>query len=248
MYVHLSGDHNMEDPNQLVPLFYNYFKPNSVIDFGCGIGNFLHSFKTMGVTEVLGIDGPWSNNSLQMLQAQEMLLQNLSEPISVQKKYDLAISLEVAEHLEEMYADKIISDLTGFSNLVIFSAALPNQGGQNHLNEQWPDYWVKKFNAHGFVCYDAIRPLIWNNENIKFWYKQNIFIAVKETDTEKIENIHRNFPFLQGKENLVLPMIHPCQFDLKVKRIDRLVRMFKLKASFKEYKEEISKVFIKSYR
>lgn len=236
----------MEDPNELVPLFYNYFKPNSVLDFGCGIGNFLHSFKSNGVKEVLGIDGPWSNNSLQMLKSEEMILQNLSEAINVTKKYDLAISLEVAEHLEEAHADKIISDLTRFSDLVIFSAALPKQGGQDHLNEQWPSYWAEKFNAQGYVCFDAIRPIIWNNPKIKFWYRQNIFIAVKKTDTERISKIYQDFPFLQGRENIVLPMIHPKQFDLKTERIDRLVRMFKLKASFKEYKEEIRKVFVKS--
>lgn len=247
MYKHLSGDHNMQDPNELVPLFYKYFKPGSVLDLGCGIGNFLYSFKTAGVTDVLGIDGPWSKNSLQMLSPNELLLQNLSEPINVSKKYDLAMSLEVAEHLEEIHADKIIADLTRFSDLIIFSAALPDQGGQNHLNEKWPSYWVEKFNAHDFVCFDAIRPLIWNNENIKFWYRQNIFIAAKNSNLAQIENIHRSFPFLQGRENIVLPMIHPLQFDLKIKRIDRLVRMFKLKASFKEYKEEIKKVFVKPY-
>jgi SAM-dependent methyltransferase len=247
-YVHLSGDHNMEDPDVLVPLLYEYFKPSSVVDYGCGIGNFLSKFRDVGVKKVLGIDGEWSNNSLQMLKGNDLLLQSLTDEMKVKEQFDMAISFEVAEHIPKEYAEKVVKDLTGFSDLVIFSAALPDQGGQNHVNEQWPDYWAKLFNSHGYVCYDAIRPLIWNDERIKFWYRQNMFIAVKKTNTQLVDKVLSLFPFVKGRENIVLPLIHPLQLRLKVARIDRLVRMFKGKASFKEYKLEIMKVFSKKYR
>jgi hypothetical protein len=147
-----------------------------------------------------------------------------------------------------MYAEKVIADLTCFSDVVVFSAAIPNQGGQNHVNEQWPDYWVKLFNAKGYDCYDVIRPLIWNNNRVKFWYKQNMFVAIKAANHEQTEKLLNRFPEARSKKNIVLPLVHPQQFDVKIARINRLVKMFKGKASFQEYKTEIEKVFSKKYK
>jgi SAM-dependent methyltransferase len=246
-YVHLSGDHNMGDPDVIVPMLNEYFKPTSVLDYGCGIGNFMHKFKECGVSRVLGIDGEWANNNLQMLKGDDLLLQSLTDEIKLNERFDMAISFEVAEHIPKEYAEKVVRDLTRFSDLVIFSAAIPNQGGQNHVNEQWPSYWVKLFNSQGYVCYDPLRPLMWDNDNIRFWYRQNMFVAIKEADTKRIEQVQSLFPQVKGKENIVLPLVHPLQFQLKITRINRLVRMFKGKASFNEYKEEIMKVFSRKY-
>src|SRR6185312_1453015 len=100
VYVHVSVEHNMNDPDEIVPILFKYFNPASVLDFGCGIGNFLYKFKECGVKRVLGIDGEWSNNNLQMLKGNDLLLRNLTDDLDVTEKFDLATSFEVAEHLD----------------------------------------------------------------------------------------------------------------------------------------------------
>jgi hypothetical protein len=89
------------------------------------------------------------------------------------------ISLEVAEHLPESSAAGFIHSLTQHGDIIVFSAALPGQGGQNHINEQWKDYWISYFNAEGYKVFDLIRPLIWNNLLVDWWYKQNIMVFAK---------------------------------------------------------------------
>ena len=102
---------------------------------------------------------------------------DLKEEFNLNRKFDLAICLEVAEHLDKINADMLIASLTRHSDIIIFSAAVPHQGGQGHLNEQWIDYWEKKFSKYDFKFYDIVRPLIWNNLKVKWWYKQNMVVA-----------------------------------------------------------------------
>lgn len=248
VYLHLSEEHDDVDPEVIVPILYELFAPGSVADLGCGIGNFLHKFKECGAKKVLGIDGEWSNNKLQKLKGDDLLLKNLMEDLELNERFDLAISFEFAEHLYEKYAEKIIGDLTGMSDVVVFSAAIPGQGGQNHLNEQWPAFWVKLFNDKGYDCYDVIRPLIWNIPEVKFWYKQNMFVAVNSRNTTATERLLNRFPEAKQYKNVISPLVHPDLLETKITRINRLVRMLKGKASLREYKLEISKVFQKKYR
>jgi len=127
--------------------------------------------------------------------------------LTLNRKYDLAISLEVAEHLPEQFADLFVKTLILHSDIILFSAAIPGQGGQNHLNEQWPDYWIEKFSKHGYFFHDLIRPLIWNNKKVDYWYKQNTFLVTKKCSLKKIEHY-----------------IHPDLFGSKVEKLENLNR------------------------
>ena len=137
-YEHSEAMHNLESPSEIVPIISDLIKPKSVVDFGCGIGTFLHVFKNNNITEVLGLDGKWVNKDLlhKYISPSEFKEVNLEESVSLEKKYDLAISLEVAEHLSEKAAKIFVKNLVNAADKVIFSAAIPNQGGQNHINEQ----------------------------------------------------------------------------------------------------------------
>ena len=247
--MHDKRVHRMDDPNVIVPLLCKYFSPDSVIDFGCGTGNFLYKFKECGATKVLGIDGEWSKNELQMLKGDELLIKNLNDEIGVKDRFDLAVSLEVAEHIDKKYAEKIIKDLANFSDVIVFSAAVPNQWGQNHINEQWPDYWVKQFNAIGYDCYDVLRPVLWNNPNVSFWYKQNMFVAVNASNKKQIQKLLSNFPSVNDDNKNVVPsLVHPDHFGSKIKRINSLnhtIKLYKGKGSLREYAKEVVKMFKK---
>src|ERR1051326_3058645 len=89
-----------------------------------------------------------------------------------------AISLEVAEHLPEASAQGFVASLTRLAPVVLFSAAVPLQGGAEHVNEQWQEYWRSKFSELDYVACDAIRPVIWGNEDVFTYYQQNILVYV----------------------------------------------------------------------
>ena len=218
-YKHEKRFHNVNAANVIVPILMEMFDPTSVVDIGCGIGTFLKVFSQYNVKMVLGLDGKWVNR--------QMLLQNINESEFMEidlekfeplpKKYDLALCLEVAEHLSSDSADSFISSLTKCSDIIIFSAAVPDQGGQNHLNEQWPPYWKFLFEKNGYLMYDAIRSKIWADPTVDFWYKQNMFVFIKSSIADKI-NIDGKNP-----ENMMLHIIHPDVFQYKSKRLERIL-------------------------
>jgi hypothetical protein len=146
---------------------------------GCGIGTWLSACKELGATDVLGIDGAYLEPSLLMIDKNCFLPHDLTKPLNLQKRFDLAISLEVAEHLPESCADVFVATLCSLSDAVLFSAAVPGQGGTGHLNEQWPDYWGTRFRKKGFRMIDCIRTEIWEDDSVAPWYRQNTFLSLR---------------------------------------------------------------------
>ncbi|GAA0747862.1 class I SAM-dependent methyltransferase [Gaetbulibacter jejuensis] len=192
-YIHTEEIHNLSAPMEIVPKIIEIIKPNNVVDVGCGVGTFLYCFKQEGVKEVLGIDGEWVDRELlkKYLDENEFLIRNLEEEFELEKKYDLVVSLEVAEHISEKAADNFIKNLINAGEIILFSAAIPYQGGQNHINEQWLSYWENKFIEHDYVIHDILRPLFWNNAEIPVWYKQNMVVATPKKfqfDSETVYN------------------------------------------------------------
>jgi SAM-dependent methyltransferase len=187
-YVHHDSIHNFAAAEEMVPYFLSLLKPNSVVDVGCGTGTWLKVFSDNGISDFLGIDGNYVDRNKLKIKNTSFIEFDLEIFYSSQRKFDLAISLEVAEHLKEESASVFIKSLTNLSDVVIFSAAIPNQGGQNHLNEQEPFYWISKFEENGFQCFDILRPVFWENRKVDCWYRQNIFLFTKKgTLIEKIK-------------------------------------------------------------
>ena len=182
-YIHTSKVHNLTSPGIVVPMLIDLFDPKSVLDVGCGIGTWLHSFQQHGVNDIMGIDGDFVDRSLlkEYVEEKKFSPLDLSKAFNLDRKFDMVISLEVAEHLPERSADDFITSLCNHSDLVIFSAAIPGQGGQNHVNEQWMAYWIEKFEARHFKHYDIMRPLLWNEHKVDWWYKQNMMVFSTRT-------------------------------------------------------------------
>jgi hypothetical protein len=169
------------------------FKPKSVIDFGCGTGAWLHQFYMSGVDEILGLDG--SDDGHQLIPNDSFQLIDLSDYYVPHHKYDLAISLEVAEHLPEESADVFVKNVARSADNIFWSAAVPGQRGLDHINEQWPSYWIPKFKELGFYCNGDFRLQFWDDENIETWYRQNILLFSKhkpEWDGEVRDLVHPN--------------------------------------------------------
>lgn len=175
--IHL---HGLESSDRLASVIYDFVKPKSVIDVGCGTGNFLQSFQRLGVEDILGLDGNWVEPAIrkQFLRDEHFLATDLTSPQDIGRKFDIAICLEVAEHLQETAADPLVNFLTSLSDVVVFSAAIPRQPGHHHITCQWQSEWAIRFKALGFRTFDCFRPVIWNDNRIPYWYRQNIFMAL----------------------------------------------------------------------
>jgi SAM-dependent methyltransferase len=159
----------------------------SVLDAGCGAGAWLTVWKSHGA-EVLGLDGDYLKPGQLIIEPREFMAADLSAGFDLGRRFSLAQSLEVAEHLPSTSAAKFVESLCRHADLVLFSAAPPGQGGENHINEQPYDYWRKLFSEQGYDMYDPLRATMKGRADVKPWYRYNTFLYVKRTgDTSAID-------------------------------------------------------------
>jgi len=186
------------------------FRPQSVVDLGCGAGGWVATWLSHGITDVLGIDGDYVDKSAMVIPTSNFLALDLTLPVKLNRKFDLAVSLEVGEELPPESSDTLVESLIGLSPLVLFSAAVPHQEGRNHVNEQWPEYWVQRFRARGYAVADLLRSRLWNNDTVNYYYAQNILLFVRRDRLS-------DYPTLVGKvlEDALL-LVHPKNYLYKV--------------------------------
>lgn len=182
-YIHTEDVHNTKAAKVVVPLILDLVPLKSILDVGCGIGTWLKVFIDYGINDFLGVDGDYVNRNQLQIENTHFISHDLTTPLSLKREFDLVLSLEVAEHLPKNAANAFVESLVTHGKTILFSAAIPGQGGQNHLNEQWPEYWMAKFAKHGYFFHDVIRPLIWENSNVDYWYRQNIFLVNKKSNS-----------------------------------------------------------------
>ena len=191
----------------------------SAVDVGCGVGTWLAVLSDRGVDDIFGIDGDWVDRKLLEIPGDRFAAKDLTKPFDAARRFDLALSLEVAEHLPESAAGDFVESLTDLSDRVLFSAAIPFQGGTHHLNERWVEYWIDLFEARGFKAFDPVRHRIWHDDNIRLCYRQNVLLFVRGSAVESLN--------LGPADRAARPhsMVHP---DMYLKRIAkrRSVRQF----------------------
>lgn len=179
LYNHSELIHNFSAAREVLPFLATIIQFNSVVDFGCGLGTWLAVAKEIGVEKIVGVDGSYIDFTLLKIPRETFVEYDLRKEISLKEKFDLAICLEVAEHLPEDSADLLLKNISRHSDIVLFSAAIPGQGGQKHINEQWSEYWEEKFSSYGYLPYDILRREFWNNSKVEWWYRQNMVIYAK---------------------------------------------------------------------
>ncbi len=193
----------------IVPIVIDLVNPTSVVDVGCGVAAWLSVFEERGVKDIFGIDGDYVDRRLLHIPNDKFLVRELNAELQLPRRFDLSMSLEVGEHLEEKSASTFVSSLTSLAPVVLFSAAIPHQGGIHHLNEQWPDYWADRFEANGYVPVDCIRHRVWQNPKVRWWYAQNMLIFVSRDHLGK-------FPRLKAEaertKRFQLSIVHPAKY------------------------------------
>lgn len=200
---------SLDSAREVIPVITKFIQPQSVIDIGCGTGTWLSVWEEKaGIKDYLGVDGHYVNKEKLKIPVGKFEATDLERPFATGRKYDLVTSLEVAEHIRPQHASIFVSTLCSLGDVVLFSAAIPGQGGVLHYNEQYPPYWIELFSANGFDCYDCLRSLIWMNRKIDTCYRQNILFFVRSSEKEKYASITK----FTGP---VLSLVHPEHFEKK---------------------------------
>ena len=201
----------------IVPLLVHLVRPTSAVDVGCGTGAWLSVLREAGVEDILGIDGRYVDRSLLEIPRDRFLPRDLRLPFKIDRRFDLVVSLEVAEHLPAESADQFVDCLVGLGPAVLFSAAIPNQGGNNHINERWQTYWASLFEDRGYTCIDAIRPKVWDDERVVWWYRQNTFLFVSprllQGNAALQQELFGQFPWPRS-------IVHPRLLELEAQRLE----------------------------
>jgi SAM-dependent methyltransferase len=195
-YDHTLNIHDDEGPRYVFSSLVPGTLPSSVLDVGCGTGSWSRAALDAGVPDVVGIDGIEPSPAHLRIPQSCFMVRDLTKPVDLGRRFDLAICLEVAEHLELEHAETLIQTLARHSDCIVFSAAAPGQPGQHHVNCEPPSAWQKRFNDLGFFCDDEVRWRLWDETRLEPWYRQNMFIA-------------RNSPSRASHEPRIKTVIHP---------------------------------------
>jgi SAM-dependent methyltransferase len=195
---------------QIVPFLMGLFGPRRIVDVGCGAGAWLSAFMEHGADYVIGVDGAYVNRDLLAIPKTSFIAHDLTKPFTTDEKFDLAVSLEVGEHLPASSAQPYVDSLVNLAPIVLFSAAIPGQSGVAHINEQWPHYWADLFSKSGYVVVDALRPRYWHDESIEPWYRQNALFFVDNRETAILTQLEASSGNVAG----VCPsLVHPWLYQ-----------------------------------
>lgn len=225
----------------IVPILLKLLPIKSVCDVGCGAGTWLRVWAEHGIDDLMGFDGAYAADSLQ-IPRKSFTVVDLNQSLRSDRRFDLAVSVEVAEHLPRSRAESFVRDLTLLSPLVLFGAAIPLQGGTGHINEEWQDQWAVRFAKFGYMPCDVVRPRIWTNPRVEIWYKQNTILYADEATLRKLPELREPLQF-------PLSVVHPEMFAGSMS-LDRKRDLLKLLywALAKDARNALSRLRLHSYR
>ena len=184
---------------RIIPVLETILPMRSVIDVGCARGTWLREWQAQGVADVAGVDGDYVDRNRLQIDFRHFIVHDLAKPFNIGRQFDLAQSLEVAEHLPSTRGASFVSDLVALAPVVLFSAATPGQGGENHINEQTGAYWQTLFLRHDYLAIDCLRPILANDKRIATWYRYNLILYVRRDHLKQIDAFACQFQLGDGE-------------------------------------------------
>jgi SAM-dependent methyltransferase len=170
----------------VLPLINDLVRPRSVVDVGCGRGAWLGVWASLGLADIKGLDGDYVDRTKLAMAPTAFEAVDLTSLWPVPRRFDLAQSLEVAEHLAPEVGPQFVAQLCALSDVVMFSAAQPGQGGEMHYNERKPSYWAELFAGQGYAAFDCLRPVIRADKSIDPWYRFNTVVYANATGQARL--------------------------------------------------------------
>ncbi len=197
---------------------FSYWKPSSIVDVGCGRGTWLQAAHELGCTRLSGLDGHWNS-------AEKMVLPNISfQPVDLNlslklsgDRFDLSMSLEVAEHVTPQASENFVETLTAAADAVLFGAAYTGQPGTDHINTRPHSFWAGLFLKRGYVVFDIVRPKFWDDSTVQPWYRQNTFLYVRKTHPLFTSLTAANKTY--SESTAFLDCIHPWLYEFALAEI-----------------------------
>ena len=165
----------------VVPFVLRELSPASVLDVGCGAGAWLSEYRRLGQVDYLGIDGAYVQLSSLLIPPDHFQAMDITEAFNLGRRFDFVQCLEVGEHLPKASSLTLVQNLTRHGNRILFSAATPGQGGENHINEQTHEFWRFLFAGQGYKPFDLFRPTIKGMNAVESWYRRNMILYVANT-------------------------------------------------------------------
>jgi SAM-dependent methyltransferase len=207
----------------VVPVVVEALHPRSVVDVGCGTGAWLAEFRRSGVQDILGVDNHTPSGHLKIPEV-DFRRYDLRNALSLERRFDLAISLEVAEHLPPDCSEAFVRSLTRLAPLVLFSAAVPFQGGWGHTNERWQDSWRALFRASDFHAVDLIRHRLWSHAGVEAYYLQNCLLYAHSDALERLASDGLNPVGPDTSLDVIHPRLWSARTDPSVQSLGWTVR------------------------
>ena len=189
----------------VLPLVFDALgRPASVLDVGCGTAGWLAVASSLGVEDVLGVDGDYLPREQLRIPADRFSPNDLTRPLDIGRRFDLVMTLEVAEHIAVEHAATFVASLCRHADVVLFSAAFPGQGGNSHVNEQPPSYWAGLFSAQGFELFDVLRPTLWDDDRVMYYYRQNVLLFARGDAARRLREV---------EPRPLIDVVHPGTLD-----------------------------------
>ena len=191
--------------------------PATLVDVGCGAGGWVREFVKAGI-DAVGYDGPWAERHL-VIPRDRFIPHDLERPLPIDSRYEMAVSIEVAEHLSPIRGPGFVTDLCALSDVVLFSAALPGQVGTHHMDPRWQSYWVRLFADNGYGVIDCVRPALWEvPPGVGYVLAQQCFLFVRGASPHLAMPVNVVHPGLHGQ------LTHPLRARVVNKLPPRLQR------------------------
>lgn len=231
---------SIESARLLLGMLFKLYQPKSVIDIGCGQGTWLAAAEELGAIRLAGLDGPWVDPATFLSKNIHFHTADLESDFDTGEKFDLCISVEVAEHLSPNAAHRFVRNLCTASDVVLFSAAIKHQGGVMHLNEQPQSYWARLFDQSGYECHDLFRPVFWGNQRIQNWYRQNALLYIKRF--HPVASKLREKAILPGPLDIVHPEIYEGNLETYRRAVEEPTLRFCCQSLGRWSKRQLRKV------
>ena len=209
---------SLRSARRVLPHLVELVGPRSIVDVGCGVGTWLAAARELGITDIAGIDGGYVDRRMLQIPEDRFFAHDLSRPFRLERTFDAALCLEVAEHLPESAAEPLVESIARLAPVVLFSAAIPRQGGEHHVNEQWQPWWAERFSRFGFVALDSIRQRVWHDRAVDWWYAQNMLLFVREDHLTG----HPALATERARSTGMLSVVHPEGYLNSLAGADRL--------------------------
>ncbi len=186
------ADHADQSAQVILPIVRDVVAPASVVDYGCARGHWLRTWQELGARDVLGYDGTWVDPEALVIARDEFRAVDLGTPPAAPRRFDLAMSLEVAEHLPPASGPALVAALCAAAPAVLFSAAFPGQGGDGHVNERPLRYWTRLFADRGYATVDVERRAVRGDRRVAPWYRANVLLFVDEARLAELPAVARD--------------------------------------------------------